>query len=70
MLVAAAEAASSTDGTSLLNKELDNIAIQSTLGVVYVYHCLGNLIGCVDILFVITPHLRYTLVNAAPSLNI
>jgi len=54
----------------LLHPEFDSSTIQGALCVIDVDHCPGYLCWSVGILFVGGPHLRVSLINAAPSLNV
>lgn len=56
-----------TNGAALLNKEFDAGYGERALGVVDVNHGLGSLLGRIDILLVVGPHLAGALVDAAPG---
>lgn len=65
MLVVAKTA--SSDCASLFNVELDPGDSERAFRIVDMDHGFGDLLGCVDILLVVGPHCRSTLVNTAPG---
>ena len=53
-------------GASLLDEELDPGDSERALRIIDVNHCFGDLLWRIDIFFVVGPHSRGALVDAAP----